>query len=141
MNRQHVRYFLTALIATFIGSAAVGGLIVSLTIIAAGAAFVAGWWANLAIAGGVAILGGRKVAQIYTDPRLGKVAGTAVGVWVGIGAALGQMAFSYFVINTYQADVRIGLAVTFGVISFIISIIAGAIAGRETAHPPEEEEA
>ena len=141
MNREHVRYFLIALVATFVTSAAVGGLVVSLTSIAAGAAYIAGWWTNLAIAGVVAILGGRTVARIYTDPRLGKVAGTAVGIWVGIGAALGQLGFSYFVINTYHADVRAGLTIIFMLISFIVSVIAGIIAGRETAHPPEEEEA
>jgi len=54
------------------------------------AAFVAGWWTNLAVAGVVGIMGGRRVARNYEDPRLGKIAGTAVGLWVGLGAALGQ---------------------------------------------------
>jgi hypothetical protein len=141
MNREYVRYFFIALVATFVSSAAVGGLIVSLTSIAAGAAYIGGWWTNLAVGGTVAILGGRKVARIYTDSREGKVAGTGVGIWVGLGAALGQLGYAYFVINVYRADVRAGLAITFMVISFIVSVIAATIAGRETAHPPEEEEA
>jgi hypothetical protein len=141
VNREHVRYFFIALVSTFIASIAVGGLIVSLAASAAGAAYIGGWWTNLAVAGTVAILGGRKVARIYTEPRQGKVAGTAIGFWVGIGAALGQLGYSFFVINVYHADVRAGLAFIFMLVSFIISSITGAIAGRETAHPPEEEEA
>lgn len=141
MNREYARYLLIALVATFVSSAAVGGLVVSLTSMAAGAAYIGGWWTNLAVAGAVAILGGRKVARIYSDSRQGKVAGMAVGIWAGMGAALGQLGFSYFVINAYRADVRAGLAITFMVISFVVSVIAATIAGRETAHPPEEEEA
>lgn len=141
MNRDHVRYFVVALVATTAAAAAVGGLIVSLSAAAAGAAFIGGWWTNMAVAGTVGILAGRKVAAIYTDPRLGKVAGTAAGLWVGLGAALGLLAFAWFVVNVYRADVRAALVIVFAVISLIISIIAATIAGRETAHPPEEEEA
>jgi hypothetical protein len=141
MRRQHVRFFLTALLATLISAIAVGGLVVSLLPIAAGAAFVAGWWANLAMAGIVGIIGGRKVAQNYEDPRLGKIAGTAVGLWVGLGAALGQLAFAIFVANVYKADVRAGLVIVFMAVSFGVSVIAATLAGRETAHPPGEEEA
>jgi hypothetical protein len=140
MNRQHVRYFVTALVATFVAAIAVGGLVVSLSPAAAGAAFIAGWWANLATAGTVAMLGARRVARVYTDPRLGRVAGTAMGVWTGFGSALGLLAYAYFVTRVYQADTKMGLAVAFMIVTFVISIIAGSITGRETAHPPEEEE-
>jgi hypothetical protein len=141
MRRQHLRFFLTALIATLISSAAVGGLIVSLLASATGAAFVAGWWTNLAVGGVVGIMGGRRVARNYEDPRLGKIAGTAVGLWAGLGAALGQLAFAIFVADVYKADVRVGLVIVFMAISFGVSVIAATLAGRETAHPPEEEEA
>ena len=140
MNLQHARYFFVALAASFVAAAAVGGFIISLSAAAAGAAFIAGWWTNLATAGAVAILGARKVARAYTDSRLGKVAGTAMGIWVGIGAGLGMLAFAYFVSTVYKGDVRVGLTIVFTLISFVVSIIAGTIAGRETAHPPEEEE-
>jgi MFS family permease len=141
MNRQHLRYFLTAMIATLIVSILVGGLIVSLLPAGAGAAFVAGWWANLATAGTVGIIAGRKVAQIYEDPRLGRIAGSAVGLWAGVGAALGQLLFGVFVANVYRADVRMGLVAVFMFITFVVTLIAATIAGRETAHPPAEEEA
>jgi hypothetical protein len=141
MNRAHLRYFVIAALATAVSAVAVGGLIVSLIASAAGAAFIGGWWTNLVAAGTVAILAGRKVAIIYTDPRLGKIAGTAVGVWVGAGAALGLIAYAWFVANVYRAEVRPGLAIVFAAVSFIVSVIAATIAGRETAHPPEEEEA
>ena len=140
MNPQHLRYFATALVASFVAAVAVGGLIISLSSAAAGAALIAGWWTNLAAAGTVAIMGARKVAREYTDPRLGKVAGTAMGIWAGIGAALGMLGYAYFVVNVYKGDVKIGLVIIFMVVSLIVSVIAGAIAGRETAQPPEEEE-
>ena len=141
MNRQHLRYFVIAVAATFITAVIVGGLIVSLMTIANGAAYIAGWWANLATAGTVAILAGRKVASIYEDPRQGRVAGGAVGLWVGIGAAVGQFLFTLFAGNVYKAEVKTGLMIVFMLVSFAISLIAATIAGRENAHPPEEEEA
>ncbi len=36
---------------------------------------------------------------------------------------------------------RVGLNIVFMIVSFVICLIAGTIAGREAAHPPEEEEA
>lgn len=141
MNRLHVRYFLFALVGTFVCSVVVGGLLISLLASLVGAAYIGGWWANLAAAGTVAIMAGRKVASIYEDPRLGRIAGAAAGIWVGLGAALGQFFFGLFVTNVYQGEVRVGLNIVFMAVSFIISLVAATIAGRESAHPPEEEEA
>ena len=141
MRLQHLRFFAIALVACLVAAIAVGGLIVSLIATATGAAFVAGWWTNLATAGVVGIMGGRRVARNYVDPRLGKVAGTAVGLWVGLGAALGQLAFAIYVVNVYKADLRIGFVIVLMAVSFVVSVIAATIAGRETAHPPDEEEA
>ena len=141
MNRLHLRYFVIALAATAVASIAVGGLIISLLAAATGAAYIAGWWTNLATAGTVAILAGRRAAQVYEEPRQGRVAGGAIGLWVGIGAALGQLAFSQFAAGVYKAEVRTGLMIVFMLVSFAVSLIAATIAGRETAHPPEEEEA
>jgi hypothetical protein len=141
MNRQHLSYFLVAIVVTAIAAIAVGGLIVSLLPGLAGAAYVAGWWTNLAVAGCVAILAGRKVASIYEEPRQGRIAGGAVGLWVGLGSALGQLAYHAFTNLVYQVDVKLGLTMVFMLVSFIVSIISATIAGRETAHPPEEEEA
>lgn len=140
MNRLHVRYLLMAVVASFVASIAVSSLVLSLVAAAVGAAFIAGWWTNLAAAGTVAILGGRKAAQAYTDPRLGKVAGTAMGIWTGLGAALGVLVYTFYVSNVYHGDTRIGLMAVFMLVSFFVCLIAATIAGRETAHPPEEEE-
>ena len=140
MNRLHVRYFLMAVVASFVASIAVSSLVLSLVAAAVGAAFIAGWWTNLAIAGTVAILGGRKAAQAYTDPRLGKVAGTAMGIWTGLGAALGVLVYTVYISNVYKGDVRVGLMAVFMLVSFFVCLVAAMIAGRETAHPPEEEE-
>ena len=141
MNRQHLRYFLLSVVATALTAIAAGGLIVSLLPGLAGAAYVAGWWTNLAVASVVAILAGRKVASIYEEPRQGRIAGGAVGVWAGLGSALGQLAFHGFANAAYHTDIRLGLTVVLMLVSFSVSIISATIAGREIAHPPEEEEA
>ena len=141
MSRLHVRYFAIALVSTAVAAMVVGGLIVSLLPGLAGAAYVGGWWTNLAVAGVIAILAGRKAASIYEDPRQGRIAGGAVGLWSGLGSALGQLAFHAFAVVAYKADVKIGLTIVFMLVSFAVSIISATIAGRETAHPPEEEEA
>ena len=141
MNRLHVRYFAIALVTTAIAAIAAGGLIVSLLPGLAGPAYVGGWWTNLAVAGVVAILAGRKAASIYEEPRQGRIAGGAVGLWAGLGSALGQLAFHAFVIVVYKADVKIGLTIMFMLVSLMVSIISATIAGRETAQPPQEEEA
>lgn len=141
MNRLHPRYFVMALLATAVCAIGVGGLIVSLLPGLAGASYIAGWWTNLAVTGVVAILAGRKAASVYDEPRQGRIAGGAIGVWAGLGAALGQLAYHAFVVAAYKADVRIGLTLVFMLVSFIVSVISATIAGRESAHPQEEEEA
>jgi hypothetical protein len=50
------------------------------------------------------------------------------------------LAFTWYVSNIYKSDVRVGLMAVLMLVSFMVSIIAATIAGRETAHPPEEEE-
>ena len=50
MNRLHIRYLIIAVIVTGITAVAVAGFIISLFSAATGAAFIAGWWTNLAAA-------------------------------------------------------------------------------------------
>ncbi len=141
MNRLHLRYFVIAFLSTAVAAMAVGGLIASLLPGLAGPAYIAGWWTNLTVAGLVALLAGRKVASVYEEPRMGRIAGGAAGIWVGLGSAIGQLAYHFFANAVYIADIRIGLTAVFSVVSFMVSMISATIAGRETAHPPEEEEA
>jgi len=145
MNRLHLQYLLVSFCATAL--LAIGVQIFILNLLTknnealAGAALSAGWWMNLATAGVVAILAGRKAAANFIDPRIGKVAGTAVGVWVGVGAVFGEVAAALALRAAVpRGDTRPGLILVFGLISLIVSIIAASIAGRETAHPPEAEE-
>jgi hypothetical protein len=145
VNRLHLRYLIISIVATAIVTIIVQFAILTLVdenrAFLAGAALVGGWWANLATAATVAILAGRRSASGFTDPRMGKVLGTAVGVWVGIGALIGEVIAALVLLaQTPNADVRPGLVVVFGVISLVTSIVAAAIAGREAAHPPEAEE-
>jgi len=107
----------------------------------AGAALSAGWWGNLATAATVAIMAGRKAATGFTDPRIGRILGGAIGLWVGVGAVMGLVASTLVLGGQAPGiDVRPGLILIFGLISLGISLIAATIAGRETAHPPEAEE-
>lgn len=145
MNRLHLRYLLISFVATAVVATAVELFI--LTLLAnnnaamAGAALAGGWWANLATAATVAIMAGRKAAAEFIDPRMGKIVGTAVGVWVGIGAIFGQVVAALVLMGRIpDADIRPGLILVFGLVSFGICIVAATIAGRETAHPPEAEE-
>ncbi len=145
MNHLHLRYLLISFVATAVVSVAVQLFI--LTLLAnnnaalAGAALVGGWWANLATAATVAIMAGRKAAAAFIDPRMGKVVGTAIGLWVGVGAIFGQVAAVVVLMGRVpDADIRPGLILVFGLISFGVATLAATIAGRETAHPPEAEE-
>ena len=103
---------------------------------------------NLAVAASVAIMAGRRTSKAYKleDSRLGSVAGLWMGVWVGIGALLG-MALLAILLGWLSAaigapsDIRAGLVGTFGIVSALVCVFASRIAGREAAHPPEEEEA
>jgi hypothetical protein len=145
MNRLNLRYLIISFIAT--AAVAIGVELFILTLLSdgrqlmAGAALSGGWWANLATAVTIAIMAGRKSAATLTDPRLGKVVGAAIGVWVGVGAVLGQVAAALALLSQIpNADIRPGLVVVFGLVSFVVSVIASAIAGREAARPPEVEE-
>lgn len=145
MNRLNLRYFIISFVATAV--AAVGVELFILTLLddgrqlLAGAALSGGWWANLATAAVVAIMGGRKAAATLVDPRLGKLVGTAIGVWVGIGAIAGMVAAALVLLGQVaSSDIRPGLILVFGLVSFGVCVLSGAIAGRETAHPPEAEE-
>jgi hypothetical protein len=145
MNRLNLRYLIISFVAT-----AVVGIGVELFILTllddgrqllAGAALSGGWWANLATAATVAIMAGRKAAATLIDPRLGKVVGTAMGVWVGVGAIAGMVVSALVLLGQVpNSDIRPGLIMVFGLVSFGVCVVAGAIAGRETAHPPEAEE-
>jgi len=145
MNRLHLRYFLITLIATALFSVIVQVFIMTLlagnNTAMAGAGLVAGWWMNVIVAGTIGIMAGRKSAAKFIDPRLGRVAGAGVGLWVGVGAIAGLVIFALILMaQVPESGIRAGLIVVFGLISMIVSIIAGSIAGRETAHPPEAEE-
>lgn len=145
MNRLHLRYFVITLVATAVLSIAVQLFIMTLlagnNLALAGAALIAGWWMNVITAGALAIMAGRKSAADFIDPRIGRVAGAAVGLWVGIGAVAGLVIFTLVLMaQVPNSGIRAGLIVVFGLISLIVSIVAGSIAGRETAHPPEVEE-
>ncbi len=143
MNRLRLRYLLIAFVSTAASGVLAAWLLFSLfasePALLAGAASIAAWWATLAVAGLVAIQAARKAADVYTDPRAGKLAGAAIGVWAGLGAAAGQGAAAFAVAAYFQVDVRAGLIAVFGLVNFLLSLAAGTLAGRETAQPPEEE--
>lgn len=145
MNRLNLRYFIISFVATAIVGIAVELFILTLLDdsrqLLAGAALSGGWWANLATAAVVAIMAGRKAAATLIDPRLGKVVGTAMGAWVGAGAIAGMVVAALVLLGQVpNSDIRPGLILVFGLVSFGVCVVAGAIAGRETAHPPEPEE-
>jgi hypothetical protein len=145
MNRLHLRYFVITLLAT--AGLSIGVQVFIMTLLSgnnaalAGAGLVAGWWTNVLVAGTIGIMAGRKSAAKFIDPRIGRVAGAGVGVWVGAGAVTGLVIFTLaLMIQVPNSGIRAGLILVFGAISMAISIIAASIAGRETAHPPEVEE-
>lgn len=145
MNQLHLRYLIICAAATAVISIAIELFVLTLfddnRSVLAGAALVAGWWTNLIVAGTIAILAGRKAATGFIDPRMGKVLGTAMGLWVGIGALIGVVIASLFILTQVpNADLRPGLILVFGVISLGVCVVASTIAGRETAHPPEVED-
>jgi hypothetical protein len=145
MSRVHLRYLLMSFAATAGAGVLTAWLVFSLFAsepeLLAGAASIIAWWVTLAASGVAAILAGRKVAAVYTDPRAGRLAGAAVGLWAGLGAAAGQAVAAAVVAAAFQAEARAGLIVFFGLVNFVVSLAAASLAGRETAHPPEEEEA
>lgn len=146
MSRLHLRYLIVSVIVTALTAIAVELFILTLAApgsraLLAGAAFFGGWWANLAAGGLIGILAGRKAASSYTEPRIGRLAGAGVGVWVGVGAIVGQVVAALVLLSFVNVELRPGLVISLGLVSFVVSLIAAMIAGRETAHPPEEEEA
>jgi multidrug transporter EmrE-like cation transporter len=69
------------------------------------------------------------------------VLGTAIGLWVGIGAIMGLVISTLMLGGQVPgSDIRPGLILIFGLVSLGVSLVAATIAGRETAHPPEAEE-
>lgn len=146
MNKLHTRYLIIALLVSalvaFLFQIVIRSILIpSLQDGLAGAAFVAGWWGNLVAAFILAIMAGRKAAEPFIDPRMGRVAGSAIGIWVGAGAFLGNAAISFLFATINSVAVRPGLVVVFGLVSFFVSVVTAAITGRETAQPPPEEEA
>ncbi|MCS7054876.1 MAG: hypothetical protein NZM18_01680 [Thermoflexales bacterium] len=145
MNRLHLRYLIVSLVATATVAILVQLFLLSLlernNALMAGAALSAGWWSNLATAATVAIMAGRKAATGFTDPRIGRVVGSIMGLWVGAGAIIGLVVSTLVLSGQVPgADIRPGLILIFGLVSFGISLVAATIAGREAAHPPEAEE-
>jgi MFS family permease len=107
----------------------------------AGAALVGGWWGNLATAGTVAIFAARRAATGFTDPRVGRLLGLSISIWVGIGAIAGLIVSALILGNQVpNASIRPGLIAVFGLVSMLVCLVAGTIAGREAAQPPEAEE-
>ena len=147
MSKLNFRYLLVAVVATmFIGILTQVIIISTLSSTQQTTMLSAGWvgsfWINLLVGGTVALMGARKAASDYTDPRLGRVVGTAMGLWTGLGAMIGLILSALFLRLAYKADqIPAGQIVFFGLILIVVCIIAATIAGRETAHPPEEEEA
>ncbi|MCS7061695.1 MAG: hypothetical protein RMN25_11100 [Anaerolineae bacterium] len=121
MNKTHLQYFVISTIATAVGATLLAG------------------WGNLIAAGGVGILGGRRVAKSLTDPRLGKVAGAAIGLWIGAGAVVGQVLASVIAAATTNAQITFGVVILLGLVGFFVAWFAATIAGRENVQPPEEE--
>jgi hypothetical protein len=145
ISKLHLRYLLIALVTcavvalgfqSFVGTILIpekqAGLV--------GAAFLAGWWGNLIAAFVVALMGARKATRELTDPRLGRIVGTVMGVWIGLGAAGGNVVAAVMLSSSEQANLRPGLVATLSMITLIAAVVTANITGRETAQPPEEEE-
>ncbi len=115
---------------------------------AIGLSLVTGLLAALAAVCINALSAGRKSATAYKmeDPRLGAVAGTWMGVWVGLGGAIGLWLFSQFmvwffgVVGLPAVTANNGLVFALALIGFVFSVLGARIAGREAAHPPEPED-
>lgn len=143
---MNFRYFVIAIVAVLVIGIIIQVIVITTLGPAQQAAMVtAGWigsfWANVVTTGVVSILGARKAAATFTDPRYGRVVGTVSGAWVGAGALIGMALCGLFLNTVYNAQVLVGQVIVFGLILLFVGIVAGAITGRETAHPPEEEEA
>jgi hypothetical protein len=146
MNKLHLRYFLIALLGcvatawifqSFIGTILIPEKQAGMT----GAAFIAGLWGGLIAAFVVALMAARKAARELDNPVLGRIAGLAIGLWVGAGALIGTVVFGTLFASVMGASVRPGMLVFFGLLGLGIALLTGSITGRETAQPPEQEEA
>ncbi len=145
MNRLYLRYFVVAAVAVAISAVIVQSVMFSLLTrnpeSIAGAAFILGYLTALTAAGTVAILAARRAASGFIDPRIGRLVGTVSGVWVGVGAVVGQVIAAVLLgVQAPGASVRPGLVLVFGLVLLLVSVVAGALTGRETAQPPEAEE-
>ena len=148
MSRLHLQYLIVCAMSTLMASLVVAVFFIALNRRFTGLALVTGYITNLAVAAAVAIMAGRRVSNAYKleDARLGSVAGLWMGVWVGLGALLGMALLAIalgwlFAALGVPSEIRAGLVGTFGVVSALVCMFASRIAGREAAHPPEEEEA
>lgn len=121
MNRVHIQYLALSTVAVALGATLLAG------------------WGNVLAAGMIGILGGRRVARPLTDPRVGKVAGAAIGLWIGAGAIAGQVVASIIAGVTTNAAVAPGIVLLLGLIGFVVAWFSATIAGRENVRAPEEE--
>lgn len=146
MNKLHLRYFLTALLGglatawafqTFIGTILIPEKQAGMT----GAAFLTGLWGSVIAAFVIAMSAARKATRELDNPALGRIAGLAMGLWVGAGALIGTIAFGALFAAVMGAYVRPGLVLVFGLIGLGVAIVTASITGRESAQPPEQEEA
>jgi hypothetical protein len=147
MSRLNLQYLLLCLVTCLLANAAVALFFITLVPAATGLAYVAACLTNIFVAGVIALMAGRKSATAYKleDPRLGAVSGTVMGFWVAAGAALGLLATAsvldaLFRLSNRASNLNYGLVVAFSVLGAFVCIIASRIAGREAAHPPEEED-
>jgi hypothetical protein len=147
MLKSSVRYTLVSAVAV-----ALVGILAQISVITilgdpakqaamATAGWVGGFWVNLLTTIMTAITAGRHAAKTYEDPRMGRVAGSAAGLWSGLGAIIGQVLCGLHLTTVYQANIPAGQMLAFGLVFLGVSVVTSGITGRETAHPPEEEEA
>ena len=121
MKRLHIEYFVITTLAMTVGASLLAG------------------WGNVLVAGLVGILGGRRAAKSLTDPRMGKVAGAAIGLWIGAGAVAGQILASVLAQLAFNIEVRLGVVLLLCLVGFVVAWFAATIAGREGVRVPEEE--
>lgn len=107
----------------------------------AAAGWVGSLWTNMLAGAMAAAIIARRASQPYEDPRLGRVIGTALGLWSGLGAIIGQVLTGLFTRAVYGAQVPVGQIALFALLLLLVCVIASSISGREAAQPKEEEEA
>ena len=144
MSRTQARALITGAVTTvLVGILTV--IVVATTMRNAQQLAAAGWvssfWMNMMAGATAAIVNARRATQVYEDPRLGRIIGSALGLWSGLGAIIGQICTALFTRAAYGVQIPAGQIVVFAMVLLIICIIAASIAGREAAQPKEEEEA